>query len=217
MPGTLFLTELLQKGGPVMYLLLLCSLAVVAITLDRLWNLRRATINSEQLLERAKRFITEGNEGALLELLEETPGPVARVLRTAYDLRHLPRDEIVEGVKETAILEVQRLQRFLPTLATLADISTLLGLLGTILGLIQVFQVIAGGRIGDAEAMAAGIAQALLTTAAGLTIAIPTLLVYHYLSQRVDALAADMERRLHELLNFLKTHAELPLPEPSRA
>jgi biopolymer transport protein ExbB len=126
------------------------------------------------------------------------------VLLTGYELRSLPREEIVEGVKETAITEIQRMNRFLPTLSTIVSVSTLLGLLGTILGLIQIFNVISGGGIGDAEALAAGIGQALITTAFGLMIAIPALIFHNYLQEKVDALAADMEKSLHELVNFIK-------------
>jgi len=193
-----------MKGGIVMYPLLLCSLLAVYIIVDRIRNLRQATINSRELLTKAKTLLLQSNETALRLLLEETPGPVSRVLLTGYELRSLPREEIVEGVKETAITEIQRMNRFLPTLSTIVSVSTLLGLLGTILGLIQIFNVISGGGIGDAEALAAGIGQALITTAFGLMIAIPALIFHNYLQEKVDALAADMEKSLHELVNFIK-------------
>jgi biopolymer transport protein ExbB len=198
------LFNLFVKGGIVMYPLLLCSLLAVYIVVDRIRNLRQASVNSRELLTKAKTLLLQGNETALRLLLDETPGPVSRVLLTGYELRTLPREEIVEGVKETAITEIQRMNRFLPTLSTIVSISTLLGLLGTILGLIQIFNVIAGGRIGDAEALAAGIGQALITTAFGLMIAIPALIFHNYLQEKVDALAADMEKSLHELVNFIK-------------
>lgn len=196
--------NLFMKGGIVMYPLLLCSLLAVYIIVDRIRNLRQATINSRELLTKAKTLLLQSNETALRLLLEETPGPVSRVLLTGYELRSLPREEIVEGVKETAITEIQRMNRFLPTLSTIVSVSTLLGLLGTILGLIQIFNVISGGGIGDAEALAAGIGQALITTAFGLMIAIPALIFHNYLQEKVDALAADMEKSLHELVNFIK-------------
>lgn len=196
--------NLFVKGGIVMYPLLLCSILAVYIIVDRIRNLRQATINSRELLTKAKTLLLQGNETALRLLLDETPGPVSRVLLTGYELRRLPREEIVEGVKETAITEIQRMNRFLPTLSTIVSISTLLGLLGTILGLIQIFNVISGGGIGDAEALAAGIAQALITTAFGLMIAIPALIFHNYLAEKVDLLAADMEKSLHELVNFIK-------------
>jgi biopolymer transport protein ExbB len=196
--------NLFMKGGIVMYPLLLCSFLAVYIIVDRIRNLRQATINSRELLTKAKTLLLQSNETALRLLLEETPGPVSRVLLTGYELRSLPREEIVEGVKETAITEIQRMNRFLPTLSTIVSVSTLLGLLGTILGLIQIFNVISGGGIGDAEALAAGIGQALITTAFGLMIAIPALIFHNYLQEKVDALAADMEKSLHELVNFIK-------------
>ncbi|MHA2621571.1 MAG: MotA/TolQ/ExbB proton channel family protein [bacterium JZ-2024 1] len=196
--------NLFVKGGIVMYPLLLCSILAVYIIVDRIRNLRQATINSRELLTKAKTLLLQGNETALRLLLDETPGPVSRVLLTGYELRSLPREEIVEGVKETAITEIQRMNRFLPTLSTIVSVSTLLGLLGTILGLIQIFNVISGGGIGDAEALAAGIAQALITTAFGLMIAIPALIFHNYLAEKVDLLAADMEKSLHELVNFIK-------------
>ncbi len=199
--------EIYQNGGPVMHFLLLCSIIGVTIIIERARSLWKATVNTRILMDKVKALILQQNETALKLLLEETPGPVSRVLSTGYSLKNLPREEIVEGVKETAINEVARMERGLPTLSTLVTVATLLGLLGTILGLIQIYNVISGGRIGDAEALAAGIAQALITTATGLSIAIPFLIAHNILRQKVDSLTDETERSLHEFINFLKLEA----------
>ncbi len=202
------LWTLLQLGGWVSYLLLVISILGVAIIIHRFYHLTRATTNERKLLDKAKSFWVQRNETALELLFEETPGPVSRLLASAFQLRNLPREEILEGVKETGIAEIQRMNWGLPILSTLVSASLLLGLLGTILGLMRIYNVIAGGGIGEAQQLAGGIAMALITTAFGLMIAIPFLIFHNVLQQKVESLTASMERSLHEMLNFLRLEVQ---------
>ncbi|MHA2609717.1 MAG: MotA/TolQ/ExbB proton channel family protein [bacterium JZ-2024 1] len=199
----------IQAGGWVNYILLAISIVGVAIIIHRFYHLTRATTNERKLLDKAKSFWVQGNATAMELLFEETPGPVSRILASAFQLRNLGREEILEGVKETAITEIQRMNWGLPVLSTLVSVSLLLGLLGTILGLMRIYNVIAGGRIGDPEALAGGIALALTTTAFGLMIAIPFLIFHSILVQKVEGLTAAMERSLHEMLNYIKLEEKI--------
>ncbi|MFH1537792.1 MAG: MotA/TolQ/ExbB proton channel family protein [bacterium] len=196
--------SLFQKGGPVMYPLLLCSVIGLAICIEKLYNLNRARVDPAKLMDRIKGDMRKGDFRSAIGYCEATPGPVAGVLATAIELRELPGDELKEGVSEAVLTEVPRLERFLSTLSTIVTLSPLLGLLGTIAGLMRLFNVIAEGSIGNSAALSSGIAVALITTATGLIIAIPFLALHNYLAGRVDALVNDMDRAVAEFLNFYR-------------
>ncbi|MEW6201031.1 MAG: MotA/TolQ/ExbB proton channel family protein [bacterium] len=196
--------SLIQKGGPVMYPLLLCSIVALAISIEKIYHLNRARINPEKLMEKIKDAIKRKDFRNAIGYCEATPGPVARVLATAIELRGLTNEEIKEGVEEAVLSEVPRMERFLATLATIVTISPLLGLLGTITGLMKLFNVIYQGEIGNSAALASGIAEALITTATGLIIAIPFLAIHNYLTAKVDSIVNDMEKSVVELLNFFR-------------
>ncbi len=200
--------ETIQKGGYIMYPLILCSIIALALSIERIYHLRKARVDSKKLMKKLKMIIEKGNyDGALLEC-ESTPGPLARVLATVINMRNLPYDELQEGLKATFLNEIPRLERSLNMLSTIVTISPLLGLLGTISGLMKLFAVISYGKIGNPEALAGGIAEALITTFAGLTIAIPFLIIHNVISTNVDNLINEMERGASELLSFIKEKGE---------
>lgn len=198
---------IIQKGGPVMWPLILCSVVALAISIERFYSLKRANTDPNKLMNKVKDALAKGDRGVATGYCEATPGPVARVLATAIDLIGLDPDEIKEGVNEAYLTESPRLERGLPVLSTIVTISPLLGLLGTITGLMELFKVIAGGEIGNSEALSSGIAQALITTAAGLAIAILFLIVYNVLASQVEKLEIQMEKTVVELLNFVRKEA----------
>ncbi|MEW5946647.1 MAG: MotA/TolQ/ExbB proton channel family protein [bacterium] len=187
-----------------MYPLILCSVAALAICIEKLYHLNRAKVAPEKLMEKIKGAVRKKDYQNAIGYCDATPGPVARVLKTAIELRDLPMEEVKEGVNEAVLSETPRMERFLPALSTIVTISPLLGLLGTIAGLMRLFNVIAEGEIGNSAALSGGIAEALITTAAGLVIAIPFLALHNYLSGRVDALINDMEKGVVEFLNFYR-------------
>jgi biopolymer transport protein ExbB len=192
--------EFFSRGGPVMWPLLLCSIVALAVAIERTFFLRRVHVDGEKLMRAVAACLARGNPAEAKGICEATPGPVAKVLAAALAQPELPKSEIRDSVRAVALAEVPVLERYLPSLATVVTISPLLGLLGTISGLMKVFNVIAGGEIGNYQKLSVGIAEALITTFAGLAIAIPFLVVYNSLSSRVDSIVNEMEQRVAELL-----------------
>ena len=185
--------------------LLLCSVVALVISVERWLYLRHARVDTSRLMGKIRSALDGGSVEQARGICEATPGPVARVLGASLAHFAMPKDDLREVAREEGlgarVLDGGVLDGQLPVLATMVTISPLLGLLGTISGLIKVFHVIAGGGIGDATALSAGIAEALITTFTGLAIAIPFLVVHNALSGRVDALIHEIELRVTELLN----------------
>jgi biopolymer transport protein ExbB len=196
--------DLFVKGGLAMYPLLLCSILGVAIIVERFYSLGRAAADPKKLMDKVKNALKKQDYRVAVGFCEATPGPVAKTLATAIDLHTLPVEEIKDGVSEAVLSEVPRMERGLPTLSTVITISPLLGLLGTITGLMKLFNVIAGGEIGNSEALSRGIAEALITTATGLILAITFLFFHNILATRVDRIINQMEKSVAELLNFIR-------------
>lgn len=196
--------DLIQKGGPIMWLVLLCSVIALGIFLERLFFFHRASTPVSDLIRGLANILRKGNFGEALQECAATPGPVARVAH-AIILRHeLPRSELRDVATEAGQLEVPRLERNLPFLAAIAYTTPLLGLLGTLIGLLQAFELIAaqGGNITTTD-IAAGVYGSLLAAAAALVVAIPAFLAHSYLSARVNDFLRDMERAGIELLAVL--------------
>jgi len=207
--------SLFQKGGVCMYPLLLCSITGVAISIEKLYHLYRAKINPKKLMDKIKEAVRRKDYANAIGYCEATPGPVARALATAIELRALPDEEVKQGIEESVLSEVPRLERFIPALATVVTLSPLLGLLGTITGLMKLFNVISQGDIGNSAALSAGIAEALITTATGLSLAIPFLAVHNYLSNKVESIVNDMEKSVIEFLNFFRTEVRDAVEKPA--
>jgi len=190
------------RGGIVMIPLLAVSVIALIIAIERWLYLKNARVDTTRLMGKVRSALDSGSVDQARGICDATPGPVARVLSATLTHFDMPKDDLREVAREVALGEQPVLDGHLPVLATMVTIAPLLGLLGTISGLIRVFQVIAGGQIGDATALSAGIAEALITTFTGLCIAIPFMVVYNSLSGRVDSLLHEIERRVTELLNI---------------
>ncbi|MFQ5744625.1 MAG: MotA/TolQ/ExbB proton channel family protein [Acidobacteriota bacterium] len=192
--------EFLRAGGPVMFPLLGCSVLALAIIVERLINLRESKALPPNEVEHLKTLI----EGGLLEQAEDycsrRPGPLNNIVAAALACREESREMIRQVVNDQGRQEVPQLERYLGVLGTIVSISPLLGLLGTVTGMIQVFQVVSAQGVGQAGALAEGIAEALITTATGLTIAIPALAAYNYFAGKAEALVLGMERLALEFL-----------------
>ncbi|HWL52072.1 MAG TPA: MotA/TolQ/ExbB proton channel family protein [Chthoniobacteraceae bacterium] len=196
--------DYMQKGGPLMWLLLLLSILAITVFLERLVYYHRSTIRVGEFLRGLSNLISRRHFAEALHECAGTPGPVARVIHAAV-LRHdLRRSDLKEIVQEAGQLEVPKLERRLSLLATIAYVAPLVGLLGTVTGLIDAFVSISA-QAGFATSMeiGGGIYKSLLTTAAGLVVAIPTSLAYAFLSSRVNTLMHDMERGGIEIVNLL--------------
>ena len=196
--------DLLQKGGPIMWLIVVCSVVALGVFLERLLYLHRASIAVGDLLRGLSNILRKGDYAEALQECATTPGPVARVAH-AVILRHArPRTELREIAEEAGQLEVPKLERNLPLLATIAYGTPLLGLLGTLLGLLSAFETIAAqSGYATAADIADGVYLSLLTSASSLAVAIPAFVAYSYLSARVNALIHDMERTGIEILGIL--------------
>lgn len=199
--------EFMQKGGAIMWPILLCSIVAFAIVVERFLHLRKEQIDTKTFMEQISKSLKRNRVMEALELCERTAGPIAVILRAGILKHDRTRAEIREAIEDASIHEVPRLERNLPVLATIAHISPLLGLLGTVTGMVAAFQVIQSKATsvnpvnpGD---LAGGIWEALLTTVFGLAVAIPTYVAYNYLVSRVDGFVLDMERSATDLLNIL--------------
>jgi biopolymer transport protein ExbB len=198
--------ELINKGGPVMWLILGCSMLAGLIFLERLLHLHRAQINAGDFLKGIYNILRRKNVVEAVSICEETPGPVAYIVRAAVLNYDESRETIARAIKEAGLAEVPRLERNLNMLLTIAQISPLIGLLGTVLGMMQALMTIQQKspllHSGD---LGGGLWQALISTAAGLAVAIPAYAAYNFLVGRVESIVLDMERASGEILGFLVT------------
>ena len=204
--------DLIQKGGPMLYLIILCSILAFGVVIERIYHLNRARIDANKFMENIISVLKRNKIIEAIELCNATPGPIAHIIKAGILKHDRSKPEIKEAVEEAAELEVPRLEKHLPVLATIAHIAPLLGLLGTVTGMIKSFQVIqqkAAAMVpvnpGD---LAGGIWEALLATLAGLAVAIPTYVAYNYLVSQVDGLLYDMERSATDLVNLLSSRRD---------
>lgn len=201
------LWQLFLAGGPVMWPILLCSIFALAIILEKSWHLRSIKIDTQGFLAGILEKIKRNDIKEALQICDNTQGPVSHILKAGILKYDRTRDQIKEAIEDASLYEIPRLERNLSALATIAHISPLLGLLGTVTGMVRSFQVIqakAGSfspvSPGD---LAGGIWEALLTTVAGLIVAIPAYVAYNYLVSRINSFVLEMERASTELVNFL--------------
>lgn len=204
--------EMIQKGGPVMYPIMLCSIIAFGIILERLYYLRKIRIDTVAFMHNIEGALKRNKIAEAVKICEDTQGPIARIVKAGLLKYDRPRQEIREAIEDAGHQEVPRLERHIKILATIAHISPLLGLLGTVVGMAKVFQVIQVKTVAlnpvSAGDLAGGVWQALLTTAAGLIVAIPVIAAYHYLAARVQDFVLEMERTATELINILSQRIE---------
>jgi biopolymer transport protein ExbB len=192
--------EIIQAGGPVMWPIILCSIGAAAIILERLWTLQAKRVIPRELTDRVWKLVeARALNDRHIEALEHN-SPLGRVLAAGLANRNRGREIMKEVIEDTGRHVVHELERFLNTLGTIAAISPLLGLLGTVTGMIAAFDAITSQGVGDARVLSGGIGEALITTAAGLIVAIPALIGYRYLRGRVDALVVEMEKEAIKLV-----------------
>ena len=195
--------ELFRSGGPIMWPLLLCAVASVAVMLERFVSIRRAASDTESLMETVRARLAAGQVEEAVKVCESAPGPVSSLLASGLRHRHQSSDAIERAMEELALRETPLLYKRLGVLDTIITIAPLLGLLGTITGMMSTFSVIATAGGNNPTAITGGIGEALIATACGLAIAILTLIGYNYLTEKVKEVIADMEVRATQLLNML--------------
>ncbi|HBG01188.1 MAG TPA: MotA/TolQ/ExbB proton channel family protein [Firmicutes bacterium] len=196
-------------GGPVMIPLLICSIFAVAIGIERLWYLLRSRIDTDDLLEDIKLSLGQGKVLEAMQIAKKSRGPVAAVLASGIAHYDQERAEIEQHMSSVGKEEVFKMERRLGALDLIITISPLLGILGTVTGIIGSFNVMGAMEgVTQASALSIGIAEALITTATGLTIAIPTMALASYLNSIVNHQVADMSKKATELLNVLDARSE---------
>src|ERR1041384_657086 len=195
---------LLTKGGPMIWLLLLVSAVGIAVFVERLLHYHRAQINSSEFINGVRNVLKRENVVEALSICDATPGPVARLVKTAILNRERGREGVREALEEAGLIEVPRLEEKLNVLATIAQIAPLMGFLGTILGYIRIFaRLQQAGLYAHVGQLSEGIWEGLICTAFGLAIAIPGYAGYNYLVSRVNSIVLDMEKVSAEILNLV--------------
>jgi biopolymer transport protein ExbB len=193
--------EIVKAGGWLMVPIIACSVVAVAIMLERLWTLQAKRVIPNQLVAQVRDWISHNElDPSHLQALYQS-SPLGQILAAGLAHRYDDRDIVKESIEDSGRHVVHELERYLNTLGTIAQVAPLLGLLGTVVGIMKVFAEITTSGVGNPQVLAGGISEALITTAAGLSVAVPALLGFRYLRGRVDGLVVQMEK---EALGFLE-------------
>ena len=201
--------ELVKSGGWLMLPIIACSIVALAIIIERLWSLQVRRVLPKNLVAQVWRWdkIHQLNDEHLKEL--QASSPLGSVLAAGIANRKQNREVMKESIEDTGRHVVHELEHYLNTLGTIAAITPLLGLLGTVVGMIQVFATITTIGVGNPGALAGGISQALITTAAGMSVAIPTLMFYRYFRGKVRMLVLRMEQEAMGMVEIMHGQRQL--------
>lgn len=199
---TLF--DIVVRGGVLMIPIVLCSIVAVAILIERLWTLRKIRIKSSTFVLQIKYLLLRKDVDGAIALCKKTPGPIAGITKAGLEKINRPRQEIKEAIESAGRREIYFLEKYLGVLGTIAAIAPLLGFLGTVTGMIRAFMQVQvhGGNV-DASVLAGGIWEALITTAAGLSVGIPALIFYNWLQGKVERFVFEMSESSTELMDLL--------------
>lgn len=201
--------EIIRAGGGFMWPIILCSVVAVAIVLERLWALQSNRVIPRDLGQKVWNWIEADQINDKLITALQQNSPLGELLAIGIANRDKPRALMIERLQDGGRHLVHDLERFLNTLGTIASISPLLGLLGTVAGIIHAFNAITANGIGDPRILSGGIGEALITTAAGLSVAIPSLIAYRYLRGKVEQLVVRMEKEAMRLVDALDERSRL--------
>lgn len=195
--------DLISNGGWLMMPIILCSVAAMGIVAERFWSLQRSKILPSELVPQVLKLIrADGLDEPILRRIKLS-SPLGSILSSGLVNRHHGREMVKTSIEETGRQVASDLERFLNTLGTIASITPLLGLLGTVVGMIKVFSAIMTHGVGDPGILAGGISEALITTAAGLTIAIPSLIFHRYFERLVDEYVLNMEEEALRMVDVM--------------
>ncbi|MGR9099423.1 MAG: MotA/TolQ/ExbB proton channel family protein [Gammaproteobacteria bacterium] len=200
--------EIIKSGGLMMLPIILCSIMAMAIICERFWTLQKKKILPPDLVPRVWNWSRENKLDDMTIRRLKVSSPLGAVLAAGLANSGYGRDIMKDSIEEIGRQVTHELERFLNTLGTIASITPLLGLLGTVVGMIKVFAAITMHGIGDPGVLAGGISEALITTAAGLTVAIPSLIFHRYFEGRVDELVLNMEEESLKLIEMIHGERE---------
>jgi biopolymer transport protein ExbB len=196
--------EIVKAGGPMMGPIILASIVAAAIILERMWTLQPKRVLPAELTDKVWRWVEQGQiQDKHIAALEQN-SPLGKVLAAALANRHRDRAILKEAIEDTGRHVVHELDRFIGSLGMIASLSPLMGLLGTVLGMIRTFNAITTAGVGNPTALAGGIAEALICTAAGLGVAIPAMIGYRLLRGKVERLVVAMEKEAMKLVQAIE-------------
>ena len=196
--------ELFRAGGPLMWIILLCSLVALTIIFERILTLRKKQVVPESLRQQVIDLATTGRITSEKIEMVRAHSPLGAVFASGLDNMQYGPEAMREGLEEQGKQVVHKLGRYLNTLGTIASITPLIGLLGTVIGMIKVFTAITASGVGDPTVLSGGISEALITTAAGLSVGIPCLMFYRHFRGRINELAVMLEENALALLDTQK-------------
>jgi biopolymer transport protein ExbB len=200
--------ELVRAGGWLMWPIILCSIVALAIVLERLWAYRGRRVLPTNLVAQIWQLDQNKQLTSAHIVTVRKSSPLGRILAAGLMNRHHQREVMKQAIEDEGRQVVHELERYLNTLGTIATISPLLGLLGTVIGMIKVFTEITTSGVGNPAVLANGISEALLTTAAGLSVAIPAVIFHRYLSGKVDRLVVQMEEQALKMVDVMHGERE---------
>lgn len=197
--------DIVSRGGWIMLLIFLCSIAVLSISVERYITLRRIRINARTFVLQIQNFLMRGKLDEAIKMCKHTPGPIAALTKVTLEKYNRPHDEIKEALENTGRTEIYHLEKFMGALGTVAAVAPLFGFLGTVTGMIKAFMKIEslGGNVGPGV-LAGGIWEALVTTAAGLFVGIIALICYNYIQSKVSQYVYEMAESSSSLLEMVR-------------
>jgi biopolymer transport protein ExbB len=193
------------SGSPTFIILFGCALIAAAFIFERWFYFRRININADRFVKSMTKNLTAGDTKSCLQLCETSRAPLAIVARTGFENMALGEKSVIELMDASALEEKMKMERFLSILGTMGNIAPFIGLFGTVVGIIRAFGDLATSGTGGPSVVAAGIAEALITTAAGLVVAIPAVISYNYFLRRVGTIMSEIEaatKKLRVLMGF---------------
>ncbi|HEX38382.1 MAG TPA: MotA/TolQ/ExbB proton channel family protein [Candidatus Cloacimonetes bacterium] len=203
----------LSKGGVLMIPLFVCSILSLAVIVEKIINLRTRKVLSPEVLNVVRKYSSDGDIKLVRSVCEKNKSLLSRVILIILDHKAMPYQRMKEEIENNIRQEIRSLEKYLGVLETIAAVAPILGLLGTVLGMIKVFSIITKEGVGSAASLSGGISEALLTTAFGLSVAIPTLICYNYFSGKSEDMILDIE----DVTNTLVTKLSAPKDEENEA
>ena len=200
----MLLLRLIKDGGPVMWIILLCSILSLFVFLMKVFQFHREEINVRELLRGLFNVLKREGLVEAITLCDHTPGPAAKLLGAAILAYQRGDEDITAAIDEAALEEIPKLEKYLNFLATMGFILPLIGFLGTVLGMLKAFQAVRVSEYLSSTAIAGAVTMALVTTAAALVVAIPCYIGYNYLLSRVNTITLDMEKAAREITAFFE-------------
>lgn len=201
---------MLQRGGIIMIPLILCSIIVLAIVIERSISLRRKKVLIPEIINIIENINKPEDIHLAISICQKNGGAFANIVQLGLENKDLPNQELKELISDQGRQDVRDLEKGLVIIETIAGIAPLLGLLGTVIGMIKVFTVISEQGLGQTQALSGGISEALLTTVVGLSIGIPSLVLYNYFTDKAENLILDIEKFTSQLLRKLAIFQTIP-------